>query len=200
MVTLRFGEAEARGDNETLLVSLCDAQGNALQTQQITPTDDIHCLTFEGVQQDFRISFSTKSKRAYLSDMFALYDGRFSSAEVEASLSTADPYPTAVKGIVGTSYSFDNLTEGQTYLCYVRADKYMTVSPWSLPQMLEFSTVSGIHDAEADAEQWRAETPVDVYSVTGRLLHSTTYFHWSEALPHGAYVLRSGKQAKVMVK
>lgn len=200
MVTLRFGEAEARGDNETLTVSLCDAQGNALQTQQITPTDDTHCLTFEGIQQDFRISFSTKSKRAYLSDMFALYDGRFSSAEVEASLSTADPYPTAVKGITATSYSFDNLTEGQTYLCYVRADKSMTVSPWSLPHVLVFSTVSGINQAEANAEQWRAETPVDIYSVTGRLLHSTTFSRWSEALPHGAYVLRSGKQAKVMVK
>ena len=200
MVTLRFGEAEARGDNETLTVSLCDAQGNALQTQQITPTDDIHCLTFEGVQSDFRISFSTKAKRAYLADVFAVFDGRIANADAEATLSKADVYPTAVKGISGTSYSFDGLTEGQTYLCYVRADKSMTVSPWSLPQVLTFGEVSGIHDAETDAEQWRADTKVDVYSVTGSLIRRTTFSHWTEALPHGAYVLRSGKQAKVMVK
>ena len=200
-LTLRFGEAESQGDGGQLIVSLCDAQGNALKSETITPANSTHTLHFDDVSRDFRISFLTTSKRAFLNDVFALFDGAFSQQEAEDAVNTADVYPLAAKGIEGTTYSFDGMTEGKTYLCYVRADEKMTVSPWSLPQVVTFSKADGIQEATGKAAiSWASTTPVEVYSAEGRFIKHTTYSSWSDSLPAGVYVVRSAEGTLVLMK
>ena len=196
-VTLSVAISPESNVSNTLSVQLQDAQGNTLQSQTITPTDDTHTLHFEGVNKDFRLAFTTSKEYVYFSGLCAVFNGTFSADQLEQALDQTDVQPKVVKAAAEPAASIEGLVAGKTYLLKVRAHKTCQTSAWSAPMAVTAGTADGISEAGAQESLWQSTTPVKVYTIAGQLLRTTTYARWSNGLPTGAYVLRSAQAAKV---
>ena len=175
----------------TLTVSVVDANGNTLGTQEIT-SDGTHTLTVDGVDASYQVQLTTGNTTRALISQVAVYDGEFSLDELQDS-STASP--TSITGITDTSYTITGLT-GHQYYYSVQAVQGEYVSEWSDNAYVSLVTASAIQQVGADVE---SNGRVQVYSLAGILLRTTTLSNWGNALPHGTYILRTnGRTIKVV--
>ena len=128
---LKYGSSKA-----SVLVRLVDESGTTLQSQTITPPEELtnFDLTFKDVKTNYRIVILTSTQQAYITYIMARKDYQ----------------PTLVEGLTGTSYTFTDLTPGGSYLYFVRAIREDEVSAWSdaMDVTLQKGTLQGDLDGD----------------------------------------------------
>lgn len=195
-------------DENTATVSLLSANDAELKSQEITLTGDMQILHFENpVGGGAKLKIAS-NKRAYVNAV-SIFDGDYAADDVVDALSAqhktkavASRAKQSFTGITSTSRTFDNLTDGSTYLWRVQAVKGNVLSSWTLWQKVALSgTTEGIGSVFAPTPTIAANEMVDVYTACGQLVGRISYANFqSQPMYTGVYLLRTtnGKVVKVV--
>lgn len=170
-----------------LTLSVLDADGYTLGTLDITE-DGTHVLTVGDVAASYQVQIATSSPTRALISQVAVYDGAFSLDELESEGSSGT---TTLTGLSGTSHTLTDLT-GRQYSYSVQAVRGVYQSAWSDAVYVSLASSSSI---EQVSEALHAGDAVQVHALTGLLLRTATLANWSDGLPHGTYILRTGDRA-----
>ena len=203
-VSVKFSEQQYGRDINKVVVQLLNSYGTVQQEQQLERTDGTHVVTFEGVDDDFRVAITTTTKRIYLTGELIVCDGDVPDAGTAALVSPLADTETAattqvVKGLTTTTYTFTSLPTDAAYKWRVRAEAGTVASPWSTWQKVVLGKPSGISQA-ASATDWTADTQVEVIALSGQNLGTAAYGRWHNGLPAGTYLLRAAGRTVVCVK
>lgn len=109
-------------DTGVMNVSILGSDGSTKQKVSVTPDGNQRELTFEGVNEDFRINLETSAKRAYL---------RYLCVEAASGKQQANSRTTYYEGIQSTTCTVNDLNPGHTYICRVKAVSESRSSSWS---------------------------------------------------------------------
>ncbi|MGM9687877.1 MAG: M6 family metalloprotease domain-containing protein [Alloprevotella sp.] len=206
-VTVRLTEQQFKASEPQATVLLKDANGNILQKQNVTLEDGTHFVHFEMAQpQPFSIGI-LGNKRLYI-EAFGIYDGKFNAADfglepAAAATATADhPATQTVRPLSqyvsnSTSQRFDSLAKGATYEWRVKAYAPAGESEWTAWQQVQLPS----DDTAILPSPMLPDTPVEVYTLAGRRIATTTLRHFDSLnLPAGTYLLRGaqGQTLKVL--
>lgn len=119
-VIVTFSEGKYNKDATTITVSLLNADGDAVQTQAVTAEGTTHTVQFNGVNTDYKVSFSTPSGQRYYMQSIEIVAGGGASSQTRT-----------VEGIEGESYSFVGLTPDFKYSYRLKAINKDGESEWS---------------------------------------------------------------------
>ena len=206
-VTVRLTEQQFKASEPQATVLLKDANGNILQQQAVTLKDGTHFVHFEMAQpQPFSIGI-LGNKRLYI-EALGIYDGQFDAADFGLEPDAADPAgasqptPQAVRPLSQyvastTSQRFEGLTTGATYEWRVKAYAPAGESEWTAWQQVQLPT----DETAILPAPMLPDTPVEVYTLAGRRVATTTLRHFDSLnLPAGTYLLRGtqGQTLKVL--
>lgn len=206
-VTVRLTEQQFKASEPQATVLLKDANGNILQKQNVTLEDGTHFIHFEMAQpQPFSIGI-LGNKRLYI-EAFGIYDGEFNAADfglepAAAAPATADqPAALAIRPLSqyvsnSTSQRFDSLAKGGTYEWRVKAYAPAGESEWTAWQQVQLPS----DDTAILPSPMLPDTPVEVYTLAGHRIATTTLRHFDSLnLPAGTYLLRGaqGQALKVL--
>lgn len=124
--TVKVTLAVDKYNNDTgfMNVSIMGTDGSTKQKVAVTPNGTQNEVTFEGVNEDFRVNLETSTKRAYLRYLCV-------EASSETGMQKANSRTITFENILGTTYTVSDLTPGHTYVCRVKAVSSKGVSEWS---------------------------------------------------------------------
>lgn len=175
-----------------LHITLKDAAGTTLGTQNLTVTGGFYVVNFSGISSAFQVEI-TADKRVYL-DNIAIYGGKFETGDFGGS-DDVWASATEITGLTSTSYTFSNLTAGscEYRVCAVCDSE---TSNWSnvIRVSLSDNNNTGIHGIMTDGIC--ADRPVEVYSIDGRRLG---LYQDTGHLPAGTYLLRQGRIVRKVI-
>lgn len=174
LVTVLVTVSKYGSDTGSLNVLIKDASGASLSKQTITPDGAKHELTFEGVTTDFRISFETTTKRAYLNAI---------SAEMASNdKQNVAAKPQLIENITGTTYTVTNLNPRTTYGCRVKAVSGVKQSDWSSEAIVTLPGGTTAIESLFDAKESKHEKTI--YNLTGQRVVNPS---------HGIFVVNGKK-------
>jgi len=188
-------------DDLQLTVDIEDNAGHTLATATATASTTL-LITADDVSTPYRIRIHTASKRAFVTAM-ALFDGSVTEQEASDYLSNQDASAPRraprqlIEGITTTSYTFSNLSADE-YTLRIRANRTTTMSDWSDAVSISFLPTAILStSSEATAEGGL----VNVYTLDGRFVKTSTWHEWSLNAAPGTYIVRTTKgNIKVSIK
>ncbi len=185
------------------LLPNCDLKvsyGNVSKTESIKEGNiALSFASNQSVNSSFTISTTENSPRAFISQITVL-DGQGDVSTIESMLSAGENSGTSAvmkstlyKDIIGTSYTFNDLT-GSNYWYRVKAVDGKLLSEWS--NMISVTLVStGIYTPSSIESGM-----IKVYSLNGTLIREMSSSSELETLPRGIYIIDNGHNTKKIIK
>ena len=118
-VTVKVNAASYSGDNASLVVTCGSSSQTVTLTEEMAEyTVLLDCTAAAG--QNITFSCTGNKKRVFIYDL-EIFSGNASSNAPARASETGDANSRTITGITGTSYTVENLSEGETYTFKVKA-------------------------------------------------------------------------------
>lgn len=167
-----------------ILVSLLDKDGYVIDVQYVyamtEPNDTV--LYFENLPMDEYV-FSFTSNSSFYMDDLAVFENLLTADEVKDYFNSQ--YSICIDGIIGTSYTFENLHSG-IYKYRIKAIIGNNSSEWSAYKEVELRKVDTFISVPIDFV-----SPIAIYTINGIQVNKMT--------TKGVYILDYGNYVKKIV-